>query len=117
MMGKGGCRGRVPRVLFPSRAVIELSYISRRAKSRTGPGWRTLRSSCVRTMLGLEAVGVLDKITSFAEQQVAPELLDAFSITIRHREHFYQELLEPLKACGRGDLAVIIEKKLSKSSP
>ncbi len=72
---------------------------------------------CVRTMLGLEAVGVLDKITSFAEKQVAPELLDAFSITIRHREHFYQELLEPLKACGRGDLAAVIEKKLSKNSP
>jgi len=72
---------------------------------------------CVRTMLGLEAVGVLEKITSFEEKQVAPELLDAFSITIRHREHFYEELLEPLKACGRGDLAATIEKKLFKDSP
>lgn len=72
---------------------------------------------CVRTMLGLEAVGVLEKITAFAEKQLAPELLDAFSITIRHREHFYQELLEPLKARGREDLAAVIEKKLSKDSP
>ncbi len=68
---------------------------------------------CVRTMLGLEAVGVLERIRSFGEQQVSPDLLDAFSITIRHREHFYRELIEPLKKCGRGDLAEVIERKLS----
>jgi hypothetical protein len=68
---------------------------------------------CVRTMLGLEAVGVLEKITSFEEKAVTPELLDAFSITIRHREHFYEELLEPLKTCGRPDLVAKIEEKLA----
>lgn len=67
---------------------------------------------CVRTMLGLEAVGVLDKISSFQEKQVSPDLLDNFSITIRHREHFYRELIEPLIECGRGDLAEVIERKL-----
>jgi len=67
---------------------------------------------CVRTMLGLEAVGVLDKISSFEEKQVSPDLLDNFSITIRHREHFYRELIEPLKKCGRGDLVEVIERKL-----
>lgn len=67
---------------------------------------------CVRTMLGLEAVGALTKTAAFEEKQVDPELLDNFSITIRHREHFYQELLAPLREIGQGDLAAIIEKKL-----
>lgn len=70
---------------------------------------------CVRTMLGLEAVGVLKKMTSFEEEHVTPDLLDAFSITIRHREHFYQELLEPLQLCGRLDLVAKIEEKLDRS--
>jgi len=68
---------------------------------------------CVRTMLGLEAAGVLDKVTSFEGQQVSPELMENFSITIRHREHFYEELLEPLKRRGRYDLVAAIEEKLS----
>jgi len=67
---------------------------------------------CVRTMLGLEAVGVLDKISSFEAKQVSPDLLDNFSITIRHREHFYRELIAPLKKCDRGDLVEVIERKL-----
>lgn len=69
---------------------------------------------CVRTMLGLEALGVLDKSSAFEENQVSPQLLDNFSITIRHREHFYRELMQPLKKCGRGDLVEVIERKLNK---
>ena len=69
---------------------------------------------CVRTMLGLEAVGVLEKIHSFEEKRVSADLLDNFSITIRHREHFYRELIEPLKKCGRDDLVEVIEKKLGE---
>jgi len=68
---------------------------------------------CVRTMLGLEAVGALKRMTSFEENHVSPDLLDAFSITIRHREHFYEELIEPLRMCGRLDLVAKIEEKLA----
>jgi len=68
---------------------------------------------CVRTMLGLEAVGVLEKMTSFEEDQVTPDLLDAFSITIRHREHFYEELIAPLQMCGRLDLVAKLKEKLA----
>ncbi len=69
---------------------------------------------CVRTMLGLEAVGVLEKINSFEGQPVTPDLLDSFSITIRHRAHFYRELIVPLKTRGRIDLVDVIEKKLAE---
>ena len=68
---------------------------------------------CVRTMLGLLAIGALDKTEAFVEDDVSPDLLSGFSITIRHRESFYRELLEPLKARGRDDLVHDIESKLS----
>lgn len=67
---------------------------------------------CVRTMLELEALGLLDKTRAFEEDAVDPAWLDAFSITIRVREPFYEELIAPLRARGRGDLAEKIEAKL-----
>ena len=70
---------------------------------------------CVRTMLGLLAIGALDKTAAFVENDVSPDLLSNFSITIRHREPFYHELLEPLKACGREDLVRVINNKLSEN--
>ena len=71
---------------------------------------------CVRTMLGLLAIGALDKAKAFVEDDVSPDLLSGFSITIRHREPFYRELLGPLKACGRDDLVQVIKSKLSNKN-
>lgn len=68
---------------------------------------------CVRTMLGLEALGLLDKTRAFTENEVQPEMLSAFKINIRHRPPFYEELLEPLRKRGRLDLAELIEEKLA----
>jgi hypothetical protein len=67
---------------------------------------------CVRTMLELEALDLLDKTRAFEDNAVDPAWLDAFSITIRVREPFYKELVEPLRTRGRGDLAEKIEEKL-----
>ena len=69
---------------------------------------------CVRTMLELESLGLLGKTRAFADDRVDPVWLDAFSITIRGRESFYTQLIEPLKARGRSDLANEIEKKLQE---
>lgn len=69
---------------------------------------------CVRTMLELEAMGLLHKTRAFEENAVDPSWLDAFSITIRVREPFYEELVEPLRARGRNDLAEKIEGKLKQ---
>lgn len=71
---------------------------------------------CVRTMLGLLAIGALDKTEAFVENDVSPDLLSAFSITIRHREPFYRELLEPLKSQGKDDLVEVIKSRLSKNN-
>lgn len=67
---------------------------------------------CVRTMMALEALGLLKKTRAFVEDSVDPAWLDAFSITVRMRETFYIELIEPLRKCGRRDLATKIEEKL-----
>ena len=67
---------------------------------------------CVRTMLELEALGLLDKTRAFEDNAVDPGWLDAFSITIRVREPFYKELVEPLRTRGREDLSKKIEEKL-----
>jgi hypothetical protein len=67
---------------------------------------------CVRTMLELEALGLLGQTCAFAADAVDPAWLDAFSITIRVREPFYQELIAPLRRRGRDDLAQKIERKL-----
>jgi hypothetical protein len=71
---------------------------------------------CVRTMLGLEALGVLDKTRAFVEDNVTPDMLSPFKITIRHRPPFYEELIEPLRKRGRDDLVAVIEKKLREGT-
>lgn len=68
---------------------------------------------CVRTMLGLEALGVLSKTRAFVEDRVTADMLAPFKITIRHRPPFYRELLESLAAQGRDDLVAIINQKLA----
>jgi len=68
---------------------------------------------CVRTMLELEAVGLLDQTRAFEENAVDPAWLDAFKITIRVRNPFYKELIAPLRRRGRQDLADKIERKLA----
>ncbi|MGM0643872.1 MAG: hypothetical protein ACQETC_08870 [Thermodesulfobacteriota bacterium] len=69
---------------------------------------------CVRTMTGLVAAGALEKSEAFVENDVAPDLFDAFKITIRHREPFYEELLPFLRERGRDDLVDVIEGKLAE---
>ena len=68
---------------------------------------------CVRTMLELEALGLLDRTRAFADDAVDPAWLDAFSITIRDRESFYAALIDPLRHRGRDDLAEKIIVKLN----
>lgn len=69
---------------------------------------------CVRTMLELLSIGVLNKTRAFVEDDVTPDMLEAFSITIRHREPFYEELIQPLKARGCHTIAKALEEKLKK---
>jgi len=68
---------------------------------------------CIRTMIELLAIAALDKTKAFVENDVTPELLTQFDITIRHRDSFYREMLSPLKKQGRDDLVNTIKKMLA----
>lgn len=68
---------------------------------------------CIRTMAELVAIGALDKTNAFVENDITPEQLTQFNITIRHRDSFYREMLSPLKKQGRDDLVRTIKKMLA----
>ncbi len=69
---------------------------------------------CVRTMTELVSIGALHKTGAFVENDVSPELLSGFDITIRHREPFYEAMLPLLKERGRDDLVQTIKGMLEK---
>ncbi len=67
---------------------------------------------CTRTMTELVAIGALDKTNAFVENDITPEQLAQFNITIRHRDSFYRDMLAPLKKQGREDLVQTINSML-----
>ncbi len=67
---------------------------------------------CVRTMTELTALGLLHKTKAFAEDEIRPEDISRFDITIRVRPPFYRPMIPLLREQGRDDLADTIEKLL-----
>ena len=67
---------------------------------------------CVRTMTELTSLGLLHKTKAFVEDEISPEQISQFDITIRTRPPFYKPMIPLLKDQGRDDLAIAIEKQL-----
>ncbi len=67
---------------------------------------------CVRTMTELTALGLLDKTQAFVENDIMPEDIEKFDITIRVRPPFYRPMIPLLRKRGRDDLADTIEQQL-----
>ncbi|WDP92616.1 MAG: hypothetical protein HUN04_23990 [Desulfobacter sp.] len=70
---------------------------------------------CVRTMTELTALGLLDRTRAFAADDVRPEDISQYDITIRERPPFYRPMVPLLRERGRDDLADTIERKLKKA--
>ena len=73
---------------------------------------------CVRTMLGLVALGALDRTRAFPSKQVSADLvrsIPGFDRMIRYR--FYIDLIGPLKEKGREDLVREIEDLMKRGRP
>ncbi len=68
---------------------------------------------CIRTMLELLAAKALEKTDAFPSKTISAEQVRR-RVTIGNpfHEHFYSELIEPLKEIGREDLVKPIESKL-----
>jgi len=69
---------------------------------------------CVRTMTELTALGLLHKTGAFIEDEITPEHISQFDITIRVRPPFYKPLVPLLRKRGRDDLANAIEEQIGK---
>lgn len=69
---------------------------------------------CVRTMLALSALGVLEKTPAFPVREVTEELvMKAVHLPLNTVPH-YEELLAPLEEKGRHDLVRVIKLKIAE---
>ena len=68
---------------------------------------------CVRTMLALAALGVLHKTQAFPHQDISEDLVHSMRKLRHAKAPFYEELIAPLLAGGRDDLARAVESKLA----
>lgn len=66
---------------------------------------------CVRALLGLEALGVRRAFTTFPDRPLVVADLEACTVD-PHMVRFYEDLLVPLEARGRGDLAAGLRGRL-----
>ncbi|HPA15945.1 MAG TPA: hypothetical protein PKV75_11850 [Desulfobacterales bacterium] len=69
---------------------------------------------CVRTMLALIALGALEKTRAFAENDINDKSVMAYAEIHADTLPYYSELLAPLEARGRYDLARAIRLKIAK---
>jgi hypothetical protein len=68
---------------------------------------------CVLTMLELVAVGGLASCPTFDARDVRPEMTNALRPTTTSSLGYFRELLAPLRARGRGDLALAVAHKIA----
>jgi hypothetical protein len=69
---------------------------------------------CIRTMLALLALGVLNRTRAFPRNDVSEELLRSVVKVEYASAPFYEELVGPLAECGRDDLVRAVENKLDR---
>jgi hypothetical protein len=68
---------------------------------------------CVLTMLELVAVGGLDACPTFEADDVSPAMMNKLRVTTPSSFGFFRELVAPLRARGRDDLAAALVHKVA----
>ena len=68
---------------------------------------------CVRTMLGLIAVGALNRTSAFPQHDLSAELAASKVSVWATVFPFYEELIQPLADCGRNDLSRVVERAVA----
>ena len=69
---------------------------------------------CVRTMLALLALGVLEKASAFPACEINEKLLKTSVQIFPPTLCFYEELINPLRKIGRDDLVRVIKQKIAE---
>jgi hypothetical protein len=70
---------------------------------------------CVRTMLSLLVLGVLEKSRSFPDNNVSAEVISSLPLLNDTTYPFYPELIDLLEKAGRDDLAKAVKQHIIKS--
>jgi hypothetical protein len=68
---------------------------------------------CLRTMTALVALGALGRAGAFQDDDVVAEYFSPIELYSGYTASCYRELIGPLKAVGRQDLASVLTRKLS----
>lgn len=69
-------------------------------------------AKCVRTMLEFMACGQLAQTQAFPRNEVTPDMLKSTHIRSHVEVEYFAELVTPLEAIGRHDLAATVRRKL-----
>ena len=69
---------------------------------------------CLRTLLTLLALGAIERAITFPRIDLSEEIVMASIPLHRRNVHFYCELIAPLQAIGRFDLACSIQRRLDR---
>jgi hypothetical protein len=69
---------------------------------------------CIRTMLELEALGLLEKSHAFPQRRLTPELVLPILEIYKTTVDFFRELIDPLRNRNRHDLADIIDERIDQ---
>jgi hypothetical protein len=69
---------------------------------------------CLRTLLTLLVLGAIERATTFPRIDLSEEIALSTITLDRRNVHFYRELIAPLQAIGRDDLAASIQRRLDR---
>jgi hypothetical protein len=69
-------------------------------------------AKCVRTMLEFLVCGQLTHTHAFPRNEITPDMLKSIHIRSNVEVEYFDELISPLEAMGRHDLATIIKRRL-----
>jgi hypothetical protein len=67
---------------------------------------------CIRTMLGLLALGKLAEAEAFTANDVTPEMIERIPVHTPVKAELLRQLIEPLRSAGRPDLVRPIQAKV-----
>jgi hypothetical protein len=68
---------------------------------------------CIRTMLGLLALGKLKQSEAFAANDVTPDMVEEIPVLSPVKADLLRQLIEPLRSVGRDDLVSAVQAKIT----
>ena len=108
------CRGRLEKMRMLAEWPVGLAALRTCWEGRPPEGYLNCGTchKCILTLLELIAAGCAEDTPAFPVADVTPELAARLKASQRSSIPFFSELIEPLEARGRSDLADVLRRKL-----